>query len=296
MTETLPWVLFSLTLAGGGVLWLRRNRRVGRGKHSESDREKSVAVFAEVTRTVYAPRDAASKARLNALRVTVPAKLSALLAQYPHTVTSTVDEDTGRHGRHTLIDHRPSATAGTGHRPGEGGVMVWLLGKGLRWLWVHLADGIHFGLRWVGVERCVWLRLAPRTDEDRLVWAERHVLSTPTDAPFGELWRHREERLRRLHEDRATAWSQAQTALLNVHPAIIPGSSAQRRFLVWLAEGKITRRTWRHAYRVHARDVGADYIRAVSGFVRAGGDVDLLADMFEPILRERGGRTDDDHG
>lgn len=110
MFETLvPWVLFSLSVLGGGVLWLRRHRRVGRGRHSEFDAMKSVAMFAEVASTVYARQDAATKERLAALRVSVPAKLSTLVAQFPG-VTVPVEDVPGQQGRHALVvDHRPPA-------------------------------------------------------------------------------------------------------------------------------------------------------------------------------------------
>jgi hypothetical protein len=67
---------------------------------------KSVAVFTEVVQTVYAQQDAAAKARLTALRVVVPAKLSALVT------VPIVDEDTpARHRRARLVvDHQPPRT------------------------------------------------------------------------------------------------------------------------------------------------------------------------------------------
>lgn len=110
MTETLPWVLFSFSALGAGVLWVRRHRRVGRGRHSEFDPMKSVAAFTKVAQTTYAAQDTEARMRLTGLRVLVRAKLSSMLAEYPGIAAPVTDEDddAGRNGRHALVvDHRP---------------------------------------------------------------------------------------------------------------------------------------------------------------------------------------------
>jgi hypothetical protein len=72
---------------------------------------KSVAAFTKVVQTVYARQDAAARKRRTALRVSVPAKLSALVAQYPGVAVPVVDENTpARHRRPRLVFHQSPRT------------------------------------------------------------------------------------------------------------------------------------------------------------------------------------------
>lgn len=62
--NTLPWVLLAIMSVCCVVLFVRRHRVIGRGKHSAYDEQYSVSVLTEIAEHFYGPRDEAARAAL----------------------------------------------------------------------------------------------------------------------------------------------------------------------------------------------------------------------------------------